>query len=106
MSSKLKILEKDVRKATIKHAKRRGIMNIRLSFGPGAYVGWPDDIFLIPGGKPLLIEFKAPGKEPTARQQLRIDMLLDLGYDVWVCDGIEAGKDILNNSISMSEEAL
>ena len=37
--------------------------------------GWPDRIFLIPGGRPFFIEFKAPGEEPNPRQAFRIKCL-------------------------------
>lgn len=48
--------------------------------------GWPDRIFWLPGGRPFLIEFKAPGEEPTPLQQHRIGHLKKLGYDVEVHD--------------------
>lgn len=50
---------------------------------------WPDRLFFIPGGRPLLIEFKRPGKQPTPKQAARIKKLKELGYDVEVCDNKE-----------------
>lgn len=44
--------------------------------------GWPDRVFLLPGGKPLLIEFKAPGAALMPRQAYRADFLKRMGYDV------------------------
>jgi hypothetical protein len=52
---------------------------------------WPDQLFLIPGGRPLFIEFKKPGEVPTEKQAHRIKQLRDLGYDVEVCDSKEQG---------------
>jgi len=52
---------------------------------------WPDRMFFIPGGRPLLIEFKKPGAEPTPKQAARIKELRELGYDVEVCDSKEQG---------------
>lgn len=75
-----------VRDPTIRWAKKHGIVSIRMYFGPGVQQGWPDDLFLIPGGRPLFIEFKAPGKEATPKQAKKIKILKDLLYDVCVCD--------------------
>lgn len=52
---------------------------------------WPDRMFLIPGGRPLFIEFKRPGAKPTAKQWQRINELREIGYDVEVCDSKEQG---------------
>lgn len=46
--------------------------------------GYPDRIFWIPGGKPLLIEFKQPGEIPEPKQQHVHDFLISLGYNVQV----------------------
>lgn len=45
---------------------------------------WPDRMFLIPGGRPFFIEFKAPGEEPTVLQANTIKELIEDGYDVEV----------------------
>lgn len=80
-----------VRDPTMRWAKKHGIKSIRMYFGPGIQNGWLDDLFLIPGGKPLFIEFKAPGKKPTPKQAEKIKLLQDLGYDVaWCCDKEDA----------------
>jgi hypothetical protein len=50
--------------------------------------GDPDRLFLIPGGKPLFIEFKAPGKEPTLLQAHRHKLLKVLGYDIETHDTV------------------
>lgn len=51
--------------------------------------GWPDRIFFIPGGRPLLVEFKKPGEDPRPLQAHVIQGLNDLGYDVAVADNID-----------------
>lgn len=43
-----------------------------MSFRPGVKVGVPDDLFLLPNGWSLWVEFKAPGKVPTPRQHEKI----------------------------------
>jgi hypothetical protein len=70
----------------LKWCKKRMIGYIRMAFMPGAPVGWPDTIILLRGGRPLFIEFKQPGERPTAKQQERINWLIDQGYRVEVFD--------------------
>lgn len=48
--------------------------------------GYPDRLFWVPGGSPLLIEFKQPGGEPEPLQEHTIQSLVDLGYNVQVHD--------------------
>lgn len=48
--------------------------------------GWPDRCFLLPGGRPLFIEYKAPGAELMPRQAYRIKCLKTWGYEVYTHD--------------------
>ena len=64
--------EKKIQNAAIKYATSLGIPTIRMFFGPGIQTGWPDVLFLIPGGRSLFIEFKAPGNEPTKKQEKKL----------------------------------
>ena len=57
--------------------------------------GWPDRIFWLPGGKPLLIEFKQAGEEAEVLQKHRHKVLRDLGYDVHVCDSVQSALTII-----------
>lgn len=61
---------------------KHGIPSIKLEPPLGSNTGWPDRLFFMPGGKPFLLEFKAPGEEPTEKQHQMMDMLISLGYDV------------------------
>lgn len=78
--------------SALRFAKHHRIEYIRMAFRPGVAVGWPDFLFLIPGGNPLFIEFKASGKRPTAMQARRIAQLRNLGYEVTVCDNPEDAR--------------
>lgn len=51
---------------------------------PAGNRGYMDRLFWIPGGRPLLIEFKVPGEEPEPLQAYRIERLREIGYDVEV----------------------
>ena len=79
--------ESKVRDPCRAHAKKLGILHQRMSFRPGVKQAFPDDMFLLPGGVPLFVEFKAIGKEPTVLQLERLKVLNDLGYDaIWSDD--------------------
>lgn len=93
------MLERDVVNAARRHAKKLGVRSIRMYFGPGVRVSFPDEMFLIPGGRPLLIEFKAPGKKPTPKQAAEIAQLRKEGYDVEVCDSAEKFKEVLDEAL-------
>ena len=78
-------------KRPLKWAKDRFIRVIRLAMRQGTTSGWPDTIFLIPGGRPAFIEWKRPGKRPSRLQDERISWLEAQGYDVgWCYDADEA----------------
>src|SRR5665213_2971150 len=78
--------EGKIQSAAIAFAKSVGVLSLRLVLMPGVARGWPDVLFLPPGGLPLFIEFKAPGKLPTPLQVYRIKVLNELGYAAIVCD--------------------
>lgn len=61
-----------------------GIENSKL-VTPGN-TGYPDRIIWVPGGKPLLIEFKRPGEVLNPRQRYIHDKLKILGYRIEIHD--------------------
>lgn len=58
--------------------------------------GMPDRLVLMPGGKMAFVEVKAHGMKPRALQIYRHKQLQDLGFKVYVLDGIEQIEVILN----------
>ena len=48
--------------------------------------GVPDRLVLLPGGRVVFVELKAPGRKPTALQELQINRIRQLGFDVRVID--------------------
>lgn len=53
--------------------------------------GFPDRIIWLPGGKPLLIEYKRPGEDPRPKQVEIHGYLRKLGYHIEVIsDAVEA----------------
>jgi hypothetical protein len=95
----MKKSEAQIQKAVIRYAADRGVPHIRLTMRQGLATGWPDVLFLIPGGKPLFIEFKAPGKTPNPVQLTKKRILLELNYAWSVCDDISYGKGCIDAAI-------
>lgn len=54
--------------------------------------GYPDRIGLLPGGRVLFCEAKAPGKKPRADQLSRIRKLRRLGFSVAIVDTPDAAR--------------
>lgn len=63
-------------------AKFYGLRSLKLNLRYDA--GWPDRLWLQPGGRPLFSEFKRPGEEPEPLQVERLRYLAALGYDTAV----------------------
>jgi hypothetical protein len=61
--------------------------------------GWPDRIFLIPGGRPFFIEFKVPGGTPTPKQLFIHDWLRRLGYDIEVHDNADRAFEAVRDRL-------
>jgi hypothetical protein len=72
-----------------RHADKLCILHVKLNIRGRR--GWPDREFLIPGGKPLFMEFKRPGEEPEPIQEFIHGQLRDAGYTVLVIDNTIAG---------------
>src|SRR5579863_9259583 len=71
------------------HARSLSLTVMRLAFRTGVAGGWPDLLLFIPGGRPLLLEFKRPGQRPTPLQQHRLETLNELGYNATWCDSFD-----------------
>ena len=57
--------------------------------GTAYSIGWPDRLFFIPGGRPLMIEFKRPGGKVSARQAHIHAELRKAGYAVSIHDDVD-----------------
>ena len=66
---------------------------------PQGQTGYPDRMFLIPGGRPLLIEFKLPGEEPRAKQGHIHGVLKELGYNVQVHDDYDEAMKAIEEAV-------
>lgn len=91
------VLESEIEKGVCDWADRRGISYIKLD--PYTNKGWPDRIFFLWGGRPLLMELKRPGEKPRKLQQYVLRKLERMGYDVCVAETTEEGVAYLRDRI-------
>ncbi|WP_230140249.1 VRR-NUC domain-containing protein [Clostridium neonatale] len=58
-------------------------------WAPVGVTGVPDRMVLLPGGKIIFVELKAPGKKARKLQEYRAKQLRELGFQVECLDTIE-----------------
>ncbi|KIL09237.1 nuclease [Clostridium botulinum] len=66
-------------------------------WAPVGVVGVPDRMVLLPGGKVIFVELKAPGKKARKLQEYRAKQLKDLGFRVECFDNIEKIDKLVSN---------
>ena len=79
--------EKVIEQRLIKAVRRSG--GLALKFVSPNLNGVPDRLLLFPGGRIAFAEVKAPGEKPRPLQVHRIARLRELGFRVYVIDGVE-----------------
>ena len=85
--------ESTIEREVCAYAKTKGCLTLKLS-GQNQK-GQPDRMFLR-NGRVMFIEFKAPGKRPTALQARWLDRLTEHEFHATSCDDIEAGKRLID----------
>ena len=85
--------ESTIERAVCAYAKTKGCLTLKLS-GQNQK-GQPDRMFLR-DGRIMFIEFKAPGKRPTALQARWLDRLADQDFSAYSCDDIDKGKQLID----------
>ena len=86
--------ESTIERAVCAYAQAKGCLVMKLA-GPNQK-GQPDRMFIY-RGKVLFIEFKAPGKRPTALQYKWLrDLIAQEMHAEW-CDDIEDGKALIRH---------
>lgn len=70
-----------------------------LKFVSPGVSGVPDRIVLLPGGKVIFVELKAPGKKLSPIQEVRKKELEKLGFKVKVIDSIEKVLDFIKGVV-------
>lgn len=74
-----------------------GVQNIKLR--RTGERGWPDRMFLIPGGLPFFIEFKRVGGTPSKLQLLKLHRLKRIGYDAEIHDDRETALEAIRQRV-------
>lgn len=84
--------ESDIERHLRESVTRKG--GLALKFISPGRVGVPDRIVLLPPGKIIFVEMKAPGGKLSAPQERTLKMLESLGFFVRMIDSFE-GVDAL-----------
>ena len=80
-----------------------GVRSIKLNLTGNT--GWPDRLFFIPGGAPLLMEFKRPGLHPEPRQRLIHAFLEYNAYDIQVHTAFETAVEAVEARLAAVAES-
>ena len=88
------MLEKVIEQKLVRAVKVAG--GICPKFVSPGMDGMPDRLILMPGGRLVFAELKAPGKKPRPLQLHRHDQLRSLGFQVFVVDAPEQIKEVLD----------
>ena len=98
----MQVLESHIETKVCYDAKAKlGIRSIKLT--PAGQTGYQDRLFFMPGGRPLLIEFKRSGEEPEPKQEYLREELIDLGYNVKVCDNYDDAMEAIHQALEAAQ---
>jgi len=86
-------MEKKIEKYLVTKVEALGGLCVK--FAPLFFAGFPDRIVLLPGGRCIFVELKAPGKKPNALQLRVHGVLRGVGFRVDVLDSKEMVDDFL-----------
>ena len=67
-----------------------------LKFTSPGITGVPDRIVLLPHGKIVFVELKAPGEKPSPIQKYRAKELRALGFEVKCIDSVKGIIELIN----------
>ena len=81
------MLEKEVEKKLVTAVQLMD--GVAVKFVSPGFVGMPDRLVLIPGGRMAFVDVKRPGEQPRPLQKARHRMLQRLGFKVYVLDSVE-----------------
>lgn len=87
------MLENKIENRLIKEIEKIG--GKALKFVSPGVSGVPDRIVLLPHGKIIFVELKAPGKKPSPIQNFRAKELRKLGFDVRCIDSVKKIKGLI-----------
>ncbi len=79
--------ERDVERKLVRAVRDYG--GLALKFVSPGMAGVPDRLILLPGGRVVFCEVKAPGEKARPLQVHRMEQLQALGFSVYVVDSEE-----------------
>lgn len=79
--------ERTIEQKLVTETRKRGGM--ALKFVSPSYSGMPDRLVLMPNGKIIFVEVKAPGQRPRPLQVSRHAKLRRMGFKVYVLDSVK-----------------
>lgn len=85
--------EKLIEKHFVREVQKAG--GLALKVNSTSMRGLPDRMVLLPNGVLFFAEIKATGKTARALQNFVHKKLRALGFDVYIIDSIEMGKEVL-----------
>lgn len=91
------MLERDIEKSVIKHAKNCGVVCVKLN--DYNLIGLPDRVFFCKG-RVMFIEFKSSGGRLTKLQNIIKSKLEAQQFIVHVVNSISQGIDIVDDFVS------
>lgn len=92
------MLEKQIERELAAGVKRHGGLAVKF-VSPGM-AGVPDRLVLLPGGKIVFVELKAPGRKMSQRQVKVAKRLAEMGHIVRVIDSIEGIRIFLREVLA------
>ena len=93
LNPQIAVSEKTIEQKLVKAVKAMG--GIAPKFTSPGFDGMPDRIIILPDGKMGFVEVKAPGKKPRPLQEVRHNLLRQMGCKVYVIDGAEQIESVL-----------
>ena len=91
------MLEKHIEGPVVRWARANGVVCLKLNLIGST--GWPDRLFLAPGGRMCFIEFKRPGEALRRNQPQRVELLHKLGFTVGVYDDVTKAIEFLGATL-------
>ena len=95
------MLEREIEAAVCAYAKSRGFLTYK--FSSPNHIGVPDRMFLAPYQQAFWIEFKREGGTATPVQERECLKIRNCGFEVYLIDNVEDGKEVIDNHFEMAE---
>lgn len=89
------MLEKQIEQYLTKKVRSLGGISIKLT----SLIGIPDRLVLLPEGRCVFVELKAPGESPRKIQLKRMQQLKVLGFKTYVADSYERVDEVIRDAL-------